>query len=272
MLPEIFKIGNFSVSGYFFFYVLVVIFTSLFIFFKAKKEKFDPLEIIIFLIFGVITMFLGTKIYGVIYSYLSHPSSNHNFDELFTNFFSGGVFYGGFIAGLIFVFFYLPVFFIGREWGLLDIVAIGGALGQVFGRIGCFMAGCCYGKITELPWSVQFKYLADEPHPCAEYYVHPTQLYEAFLNLSNFIFLYFYYRKRKFEGQIFSFYLINYGFIRIVVEIFRNDGGRGYLFKGDNLILNPTIPQTISLILIILGIVLFYKNNQNSKKDYLEDF
>jgi phosphatidylglycerol:prolipoprotein diacylglycerol transferase len=263
MVPEIFKIGNFSVSGYVFFYVLVIIITSLFIFFKAKREKFDPLEIINFLIFGIIAMFLGTKIYGVIYTYITQPSSHLNLGEIFTNIFSGGVFYGGIIAGLIFVFFYLPAFFKGREWELLDIVAVGGALGQIFGRIGCFMAGCCYGKITDLPWAVQFRHLGDRVHPFAGHYVHPAQLYHAFLNLLNFIFLYFCYRKRKFQGQIFSLYLINYGLIRIVVEMFRNDGGRGYLFKGDNLFFNPSIPQVISLFVILLGIVLFNKNKKN---------
>ncbi len=263
MLLEIFRIGTFSVSGYLFFYTLGVIFCSLVIFILAGKEKFDKIETINLLIYGFILMFIGSRLYGVIYHYISNPGYyNNNLDKLFNHFLSGGVFYGGLIAGVIFAFFYLPRFYKGKEWNMLDIIAIGGALGHVFGRIGCFMAGCCYGKIVDLPWAVKIQFLADKAHPFYNDFVHPTQIYESILNLINFFVLYYFFKKKKFNGQIIAIYFINYGLIRIFIEFFRNDGGRGYLFKSAQHFLSISYPQLISIFIIILGVII-YKVKKN---------
>jgi len=267
MLPEIFKIGTYTISGYMFFYILGVIFSSLVIFFLSRKENFDKIETINLLIYGFIAMYFGSKLYSVIYNYiLNSEYYNNNLDKLLKIFFGGGIFYGGLIAGLIFFYFYLPRYFKGKEWNVLDIVSIGGALGHVFGRLGCFAAGCCYGKVSKLPWAVQFQFLGNKHHPSFNNFVHPTQIYESILNLINFMILFYIYKKKKFNGQIFSFYLINYGIIRIFVEFFRNDGGRGYLIKGSTNLLSLSYPQVISIVLIISGIII-YKIKKKKKSN-----
>jgi phosphatidylglycerol:prolipoprotein diacylglycerol transferase len=101
-------------------------------------------------------------------------------------------------------------------------MAPGIALGQTLGRIGCFFAGCCYGAECHLPWAVTFT----SPRSLARLGIplHPTQLYEAALNLSIFGFLYFFLGpRRKFEGQVFGAYVLLYPAARFFVEFFRDD-------------------------------------------------
>ena len=69
--------------------------------------------------------------------------------------------------------------------------------------------------------------------------------------------LFLVWRKRKFGGQVFSLYLINYGIIRFLVEFLRNDGGRGYIIKSSSKFLSLSIPQLISVLLIVSGIILY---------------
>lgn len=260
MLPEIFKIGSISISGYSFFYILGILAYSLMFIFLAQRENLDVIESLNFIIFGVISAVLGAKLYGVVYVILKNPAENAlNIDLLWQEFKTGGVFYGGVIAGLVFAYFYLRKYFKGNEWRVADITVIGVALGHVLGRIGCFCAGCCYGRPTDLPWGIKFPFLSNDLHPCRDVFVHPTQIYEALLNLVNFIVLFLFWRRRKFTGQIFSMYLINYGIIRFFGEMLRNDGGRGYLFKVGDLALIFSYPQLISIILIGSGTVIYFK-------------
>ncbi len=254
------RIGSFTLSGYQFFYITGVVFTVLVVLILSRREKFDLIETINYLIFGIIAGVSGTKIYAVSATFLSDPGlSVKDPSILIYTLKSGGVFYGGIFAIIIFAIFYTRKFFRGSEWRVFDITVIGGALGHVFGRLGCFSAGCCYGLPTELPWGIKFPFQGKSVHKFHDTFIHPTQIYEAVLNLLNFSILLLIWRKRKFEGQIFSLYLINYGLIRFFVEFFRNDGGRGYIIKNDLRLLSLSIPQLISIILIVSGFFLYRK-------------
>ena len=102
---------------------------------------------------------------------------------------------------------------------LVDVFAPSVALGHVFGRLGCFFNGCCYGKACALPWAVNFPL----PHVMHGIPVHPTQLYEAFGNLVIFAGLTAFYRHKRFDGQIWWLYVLSYGALRFLVEFFRGD-------------------------------------------------
>ncbi len=115
-----------------------------------------------------------------------------------------------------------------------DVFAPGLALGHAFGRVGCFAAGCCWGKPTHVPWAVTFH------NPLANEIVgtplgvplHPTQLYEMVVELANCLFLVWLLRRKKFEGEIIGTYMIIYGVARYFIEFFRGDPGRGNNFLG----------------------------------------
>lgn len=260
MLPVIFKIGNYSVSGYLFFYTLGLFVGSLVIFLFSRKEKLDSIEMINYIIFLIISVLLGSKIYSLFYTFLTRPEYyKENLKELFYSFFNGGIFYGGLLFGILFSYFYVKKYFRGDEWRVLDLVGMGAAIGHSIGRLGCFCAGCCYGIPTTLPWGVKFHYLGGKPHPFREIPVHPTQLYESFLNLINFIILLYIYKRKKFNGQVGLLYLINYGIIRFFLEYIRNDGGRGYLIKGSSRLTSLSYPQLISFLIVVISLFIYNK-------------
>jgi phosphatidylglycerol:prolipoprotein diacylglycerol transferase len=181
---------------------------------------------------------------------------------------SGGMISGALISGILFMIIYTVIFFKRDRWKVFDVTAIGMALGHGIGRIGCFCAGCCFGLPTTLPWGVKFPLLGGDAHPYARGFVHPTQIYEAVLDLVNFIFLFCLWRKRKFPGQVFSLYLINYGVIRFLLEYLRNDGGRGDVIRGGSPLASLTFPQLLSIILIISGGLILRKKRQPPQSSF----
>ncbi len=130
----------------------------------------------------------------------------------------GLVFYCGFIFAVL-----ASILFVRRKkldfWKLADVCAPSIALGHVFGRLGCFMNGCCYGKVCSLPWAVRFPF----DHETHGMPVHPTQIYESIGNFLLFSALWFFYPRRRYDGQVFWWYVLLYALLRFTVEFFRGD-------------------------------------------------
>ena len=142
-----------------------------------------------------------------------------------------------------------------------SVAAPGIALGHFFGRLGCFAAGCCFGRpALDFPLGIKFtsQYAHTHTGVPLNTALYPTQLFEAGLNLLNFIILMTVFYRKKFNGQVILLYLFNYSLIRFVIEYFRGDGDRGYIFGGPaNPFTSLSVPQLISLIGIIISIVLY---------------
>jgi phosphatidylglycerol:prolipoprotein diacylglycerol transferase len=135
-------------------------------------------------------------------------------------------------------------------WKLADILAPSIALGSMFGRIGCFLNGCCYGRACDLPWAVRFP--EDNPAHPPTYLVHPTQIYDGLLNLALYLGLAWLFRRRKFDGQIFAVYLMCYAVTRSITEAFRGDYDEAHLHGG----LTPA--HLVGLGIFAAGAVLFF--------------
>lgn len=167
---------------------------------------------------------------------------------------SAGVFYGGLLLAVVAAFWFMrrhrmPL------WTTCDAFAPGIALGQAVGRIGCLLAGCCYGEPTDLPWGVTFT----DPIAAAnvgtplDVAVHPTQLYESGAVLAIMgILLVLERRGRMFPGQLFWSYLLLYPLARFAIEFFRGDP-RGTVFD----LLSTS--QFVSVLLIPLSIVMLIR-------------
>jgi phosphatidylglycerol:prolipoprotein diacylglycerol transferase len=142
--------------------------------------------------------------------------------EIFMVWNGGLVYYGGLIGASLACILYTRVKKL-RLWRIADILAPSIALGCVFGRIGCLLNGCCYGRACNLPWAIRFPedILLDPPRPT--YPVHPTQVYDSLLNLGLYLALAWLYRRKKFDGQVFGVYLVSYAVLRSFVELFRGD-------------------------------------------------
>jgi phosphatidylglycerol:prolipoprotein diacylglycerol transferase len=205
-------------------------------------------------------MILGTIIGArafYVATYWKEAFAGEPWYEIFMIQHGGLVFYGGFIGASIAVIIYLrkkqlPV------WKFGDAVAPSIALGYVFGRFGCLMNGCCYGKPTDLPWAIHFPEGRDANgvpyHPTGGVGVHPTQIYDALLNFFFYLLLAWLYRRKKFDGQIFAIYLMGYAGLRSFVESFRGD------YSSDHIhgILTPA--QMVSLAIFTAGLVLYLLN------------
>jgi phosphatidylglycerol:prolipoprotein diacylglycerol transferase len=140
-----------------------------------------------------------------------------------------------------------------------DIFAPSIAIGHAFGRIGCFLAGCCYGEPCTLPWAVTFtdsRTLAPPGVP-----LHPTQLYSAIGLLLLFAFLLFLRKKKTFQGELFWTYLLCYSIGRFFLEFLRGDD-RGSVLGG---LLSTT--QAISILLAGISVAMFlYLRGKGTKR------
>ena len=159
----------------------------------------------------------------------------------------GLVFYGGLIGASLACILYvrfkkLPL------WKIADVLAPSIALGHAFGRIGCLMNGCCFGRACDLPWAIHFP----DDHATRGAGVHPTQIYEAVLNLGLYAALAWLYRRKKFDGQIFASYLVLYAVLRAFVEIFRGDYTASYLYG------QATPGQVLSIPIFAAGVLLWW--------------
>ncbi|MDD8019724.1 MAG: prolipoprotein diacylglyceryl transferase [Acidobacteriota bacterium] len=257
MHPILLKLGPLTVHTYGFFMALGVAAAIWFVYVQGKKAGFDPNKLMDAAFWIILVSLIGAKLvllFGRFSFYVNNPS------ELVGLARSGGVFQGGLTFGVIFAIFYfrkkrIPL------WPVADLIAPAIALGHGFGRLGCFSAGCCYGRECSLPWGTVFKneYAHELTGIPLNTPLHPVQLYEAVLNFLNFIVLFIIFKKKKFSGQVFSFYIINYSVIRFLTEYFRGDHGEGtYIIQGESALVSLSMPQFYCLIGLVAGLALYF--------------
>ncbi len=245
MHPVLFQLGNIKIYSYGVMMILGFIGALFFILRHARSAGLDRAHALDLAVYSFISGIIGARIFHVLFN-LEHFTSS--IGEFF-NFQGGGLsWHGGLVGGLVFIFIYCRFmnFNLGQAYDLMFFPTI---LGLVFGRIGCFLNGCCYGKPSSLPWAVTFPYHSN-PRP-----VHPTQLYEFFLVLGLFIFLEWWWSRRKFAGEntllVFSLYSV----IRFVVEFFRFN-------TPDMMHFGLSLAQWVSIagFLVLLGYVLYSRS------------
>ena len=198
----------------------------------------------------IVGTIIGARTLYVI-SYWQESFAGRPFVDVFKVWQGGLVFYGGLVgataAGMIYLRIHkLPI------WRVADIVAPSIALGYVFGRIGCLLNGCCYGRACDLRWAVS--YPADNPLHPPTFPVHPTQVYESLLNLFLYGALAWLYRHKKFDGQVFGAYLISYALLRSFVELFRGDYPEHQHYLGGW----ATPAHLVSIAILAAGLVLLW--------------
>jgi len=256
MHPILVKIGPLTIHTYGFLMAVGVACGLWFIYVQAKRSGLDAVRIMDAAFYTIIISLVGAKLVlflSDVGKYISYPR------ELFSLARSGGVFQGGLAFGTVFALWYFRRKKI-PTWKTADLIAPALALGHGFGRIGCFSAGCCYGRECSLPWAAVFKseYAAQLTGIRLNVPLHPVQLYEAILNFLNFGLLFLILKKKKFDGQVFSFYIINYSVIRFFTEYFRGDhGDKIYFIRGDSALSSLSYPQLACVVGLIAGAVLF---------------
>lgn len=211
---------------------------------RGRKDGILPEQIMDLGFWLMIGGLLGARTLYVI-SYWREYFAERPWTEIFMIQHGGLVFYGGLIGSTLACLIYVRIRKI-NFWKLADALAPSICLGYVFGRIGCLMNGCCYGRPWDAFWCIRFP--AD--HESRGVPVHPTQVYDSLANLVLYGLLAWCYRRKRFDGQIFGLYLICYAVLRSLVEIFRGDYPVRYLGN----LLTPA--QLISIGIFVAGLVL----------------
>jgi len=248
VFPQLFHIGRFFLPTYGLLVstgVLIGLWISVR---NSEKQGINPEHAWNLGILVVLCGILGAKILYIVNDwnyYTTHPGEIFSFATLQ----AGGVFSGGLVAA-----FAMAAWYVRKNHmpalRTCDAFAPGLALGHAIGRVGCFAAGCCYGKPTGRFWGVTFtsplaSAWAGTPLNKA---LEPTQLFESAVELANFFILMWMLKRKKFDGQVFGAYLFLYGVARYFLEFIRDDPGRGSVFGG---IMTGT--QLISIGLVLAG-------------------
>lgn len=255
MYPELFHFGSITVYSYGLAILAGVVLAYWYFTVNSRpygltSDKVS--EMFLWCIFGV---FVGGKLFFFLEKpghYLSHPG------DFFSNFGSGFVFYGSFLFTVpILIWWFrknkLPV------WDMFDLIGIGGALVHGFGKIGCFMAGCCHGKICHNHWGVVFNHPQTHAEPVG-IPLYPTQLWDSAIIFGAVIFMMWLKKRKSFSGQLFLIYGLWYAVGRFLTENYRGDEERGYLFGGA-----LSHSQFIALLVFISCAVIYFWRYRKSR-------
>ena len=236
----LFHIGSIPVYSYGFMASLGVIAAFICGIICGKDRNFKTDKTIYLILFVFLSGLAGAKILYIILhlnNFIDSPL------EIFHITGSGLAWHGGVAGGIIFM-----IWFSKKEkipfLDVADLSVLCGTLGLVFGRTGCFLNGCCYGKPSDLPWAVISPRAGDIPR-------HPTQIYESLLVMIVFFILLSLWKKNRYKGEVFCAFLFLYSIVRFTVEFFREH----FL----PLTLGLTVAQIISLVIIFITIYLYKK-------------
>lgn len=223
---------------------------------QARRAGQDPGRALDLVFYVLIAAIFGSRILHVLVSerdlFLKNPL------HLFRIWEGGLVFYGGLLASLLVSIWYfrhyrLPAF------KYADFFAPAVAMGHSLGRLGCFLAGCCYGRpLLERTWyAIVFPPVEGSLAP-AGVPLFPTQIAESLAEFLIFLFLHWKLQRKRFDGQIVSMYLMLYSAWRFGIEFFRGDLERGFV-AGSWI----STSQLISMILFAIGLLLYlYRRGQ----------
>ncbi|MFA6357683.1 MAG: prolipoprotein diacylglyceryl transferase [Candidatus Omnitrophota bacterium] len=244
MLPEICKIGPFTIYSYGLMLVSAFFVCTHLALHQAKKEQVDPEQIFKLLFYVFIAGIIGSRVFYCFYNlafYLKHPL------EIIMLQHGGMAWFGGLIFGTA-----AAIIIIKKDkldlFKTADLLIPFIALGQAIGRIGCLLNGCCFGK--ESKFGIYFEVF--------DQVLIPTQLYSSLLLLLIFIILRFMQDRKYLPGTILCSYLFLYSIKRFFIEFLRNDNLK--VFHG------LTIFQILSMAVFVISLVLFLRIF-SSKKD-----
>ena len=242
-----------KILGFFYLYGLMIAVGILacfgVIYYYGKKKKIESkfIDFIFFnAVIAIVVGFGSANLFQATYNYIENP-------ELGFHFGGGITFIGGLIGGIVSFLIGYAVLRKNYKTRLIDVISMCPCailIAHAFGRVGCFFAGCCYGKPTDSFLGVQF--------PKLGYSVHPTQLYEAIFLFLLFAICFILLMKKDFKHNL-SVYLIAYGIFRFLIEFLRDDT-RGGLIPG----LSPS--QFWSIVMVVAGVGVYFLSEYFYKK------
>ncbi|MCQ4021408.1 MULTISPECIES: prolipoprotein diacylglyceryl transferase [unclassified Ruminococcus] len=220
------EIGTYGVAA-----IIGILATGCFAYIKAMRNRLDEVRMVFMLLFSAIGVFVGGHIlYGITnIQYIGLLFQAKNFTQWLNiagMLFGGQVFYGGLLGGIAAAIIYAKATKLENLGGYADIMAAGVPLFHTFGRIGCFLGGCCYGIESSFGFTFHNS-LIESANGVNRF---PVQLFEAGFNLILFFVMWALLNKGILKNKLFFLYLAVYSAGRFVLEFFRGDSYRGFLF------------------------------------------
>lgn len=250
MKNELFSIGPFTVYGYGLMIAIGILAAYFVGEYRAKKYGLEADHVFNYVIWCVVGGFTGSKLLYFltnIKDILENPDFAYHLKD-------GWVVYGGIIGGIFSAMLYSRIKGL-KFLAYFDMLIPSVALAQGFGRIGCFLAGCCFGRETDSPLGIVFHESRYAPNGVS---LVPTQLISSGLDFLHFFILIWYAGRKKADGQIGGLYLILYSIGRFILEFYRGD-----LIRGN--IGSLSTSQFISIFTVIAGVVLFVVSGRGVK-------
>jgi phosphatidylglycerol:prolipoprotein diacylglycerol transferase len=246
MHPILIDLGFFQLPSYGVMLATAVVVALWTLRIRADSSGMDGTHLVDFGLWLVIWALIGAKLLLVLVElprYLRDPAS------LLGTLRAGGVFLGGFVAAVI------AAIILLRRYKLpalqsFDVLSPSLALGHAIGRMGCLLAGCCWGASCDLPWAITYTspIAAQNLGTPLHQPLHPFPIYSGLFNFGLYVALATLYKKRPAAGRVFATYLVVYGIGRFFLELTRGDAVRGFVLDG---VLSTS--QFISLALILIG-------------------
>ncbi len=252
MKNELITIGPVTVYGYGLMIAIGILSAYLLTEHRAKKLKLEHEKVFSLVIWCAVGGLLGAKL---LYYITQIPEIIED-PSILWKVTDGFVVYGGIIGGILAGFLFCKK----NKLNFLtyfDLAMPSIALAQGFGRIGCFLSGCCYGVETDCALGIVFHNSNYAPNGIR---LVPTQLISSGLDFLHCFLLLFYAKRKKANGQVAALYLICYSIGRFVLEYFRGDLVRGNVGRFST-------SQFISIFLLIIGVVFFVALRATAKKE-----
>jgi phosphatidylglycerol---prolipoprotein diacylglyceryl transferase len=255
MHPILFTFGSFSLYTYGLFLALGFMAA---VWFSKRNARFydikpDDISDLFFVV--MVCGILGARL---LYVLINIEEFQSNLLDIVKIWKGGLVFFGGFIGGVA-----GSVVLIRMKklsfFKTADSISPGVALGHAIGRLGCFFAGCCYGRQCDLPFAVKFTH-PDSLAPL-HMFLHPTQIYMAASNLALFFVLVWIQKHKRFHGMVFLSYVMIYSVFRFIIEFFRGD------FRGDFFFDFFSMSQGIGVVVFFIALAVMVKLVRSSHAD-----
>lgn len=238
-----------AIYSYGFFIAIGILASFFFMLPRLKKYGLNADSLSNLYLWSIAAAFIG----GKFFFYLENPAKYFGDPSLMLKSLGGGfVFYGSLIFVVPTLYWQLRKMKV-PVWPFFDVLAFGGPILHGIGRLGCFMAGCCHGKVCHNALGVTYTHAKSAADPL-NVPLYPTQLFDVGVNLIILAVLFIMIKRQKFHGQLFLTYIMMYGVGRTLVEEFRGDEARGFIFNG---FLSHS--QAIAAGLVIISLILWRK-------------
>jgi len=263
--PNIFEIGSFQIRYYSLMYIIAFLLTYILVSYRINRENYNYKTEVIqdFFIWAIVGLIFGARL-GYVFFYNFDYYMRNPLEIILPFEFAHGMRYVGisgmsYHGGAIGVLLASLIFCRKNKikfWSLADLVCPAIPLGYTFGRIGNFINGELYGRVTGMSWGMYF------PLDLTHQLRHPSQLYEAFFEgIVLFLILWNIRKKSPFDGFLLTIYIIGYGFVRFVIEYFREPDPNHGLIWGV-----LSMGQVLCLLMILIGACIYMVRRKHQKK------